>query len=119
MQFQITGDFIDKTAEKYGSNYVGGYAYSQTISLMKTYVLLANNEEIIAVTLGMSGEAKDDIHYVYTQLDSFVLKDGILADKVIIKPTDGKKIEFTIPKNAAGISAYQGKLIALLKRKSK
>ena len=119
MQLKITGDFIDKTAEKYGNNYIGGYAYSQTISLMKTYVLLANDDEIIAVVLGMSGEAKTDIRYEYTQLDSFIFKDGILANKAIIKPAGGKKIELTIPKNSAGISDYQRKVSEFLKLKSK
>jgi len=119
MQLKITGDFIDKTAENYGNNYVGGYAYSQTLSLMKTYVLLANDDEIIAVALGMSGEAKTDIRYKYAQLDSFAFKDGILANKVVIKPAGGKKLELTVPKNTAGISDYQRKLSEFLKNKSK
>ena len=119
MQLKITGDFINKTAEKYGDNYIGGYAYNQTLGLMKTYVLLANDGEIIVVVLGMSGEAKTDMRYNYNQLESFTFKGGMLSNKVIFKPAGGNKIELTIPKNTAGISDYQGRLSALLKNKSK
>ena len=71
MQLKHTGDFIDKTAGKYGNNYIGRYAYSQTNFLMKTYVLLVNGDEIIAVVLGMSRESKTEMCYEYNQHDSF------------------------------------------------
>ena len=119
MHVHITEAFIDEIAAKYGADFKGGYAYSQTISLMKTYVLLANNEGIIAVSLGASGEIKDEIYYPYAKLDSFVLKESVLTNKAIIKPNGGEKIEFTIPKKTSGTSDYQNCLINFLAKKVK
>ena len=120
MQLKITSEFIDKTAAQYGNNFKGGYAYSTSlIGLMKTYVLLANDEEIIVVQLGLSGEPKSDTHYQYNQLNKLTIKSGMLTRSVIIQPSTGKKIKLTIPKKTIGIVEYQSRLIELLETKAK
>jgi len=119
MQLKITGDFIEKTAEKYGSDFKGAYAYSQSLFLMKTYIVLANADEIIVADLGLSGEVKSDMRYKYAQLGSFALKDALVSATAVIKPNNDKKIKLTIPKKTIGITEYQSRLIELLKSKVK
>jgi len=122
MQLRITSEFIDKIAANYGGQFIGGSAYRANAFcplLMKGYVVLASNDELIVVSLGASGEPKSDVRYPYTQLSTFKLKNGPVSKTAIIQPNSGKKLKLTIQKKIIGMTEYQERLIDFLETKTK